>query len=166
MEDFKFWVLAAGNAHRLPEKEIVFFCQWFQARGISEEIYLPGHSRRWWMLWLKQEYPKYRDITEISEQIKRPEAKKESKDSTPEAHISRKSGSYTKSLGASFAKDSKASISGKSIDINVECFKCHKKGHYADKCSDAKGKDGKGFFKRQKLDSSNTHQSRKRKRNR
>ena len=35
VEDFKFWVLAAGNAHRLPEKEIVIFCQWFQARGIS-----------------------------------------------------------------------------------------------------------------------------------
>ena len=25
LDDFKFWVMAAGNAHRLPEKEIVKF---------------------------------------------------------------------------------------------------------------------------------------------
>ena len=37
-----------------------------------------------------------RDVIEISERIKRPEVKKESKDGTPEAHISRKSGSSTK----------------------------------------------------------------------
>ena len=63
--------------------------------------------------------------------------------------MSRKSGSYTKTpIGASFAKDSKASISGKSRNIkDVECFKCNKKRHYANKYPDAKGKDGKGFFK-------------------
>ena len=31
---------------------------------------------------------------------------------------------------------------------DVECFKCHKKGHYANKCPDAKSKvDRKGFLK-------------------
>ena len=31
-EDFKFWVMAAGNAHRLLEKDIVLcFCQWSHA---------------------------------------------------------------------------------------------------------------------------------------
>ena len=35
---------------------------------------------------------------------------------------------------------------------DIECFKCHKKGHYANKCPDAKGKDGKGFFKVRQLE--------------
>ena len=30
---------------------------------------------------------------------------------------------------------------------NIECFECHKKEHYANKCPDAKRKDGKGYFK-------------------
>ena len=29
----------------------------------------------------------------------------------------------------------------------MECFKCHKKGHNANKCPDAKAKGGKGYFK-------------------
>ena len=76
------------------------------------------------------------------------------KDGTPEANISRKPGIYTKTLiRASFANDSEASISGKSIDIkDVECFKCHKKGNYSNKCPDAKGKDGKEFFKLRQLE--------------
>ena len=71
-----------------------------------------------------------------------------------EASISKKSGSHTKSpIGASFAKDSKPSNSGNARDIkDVECFKCHKKGHYANKCPDAKEKDGKGYFKARQLD--------------
>ena len=96
----------------------------------------------------------YRDKIEISDHIKRPEAKKEQKDRTPEAHISRKSGSYTKApIRASFANDSKALIFGKSIDIkDVEYFNCHKKGYSANKCPDAKGKDGKGFFEVRQLE--------------
>ena len=35
---------------------------------------------------------------------------------------------------------------------DVECFKCHKKGHYANKCPDAKSKDGKDFFKVRQLE--------------
>jgi len=35
-----------------------------------------------------------------------------------------------------------------SMDIKeVEFFKCHKKGHYANKCTDAKAKHGRRFFK-------------------
>ena len=32
VEDYKFWVLATGNDHRIPEKEIVSedFCDWAQ----------------------------------------------------------------------------------------------------------------------------------------
>ena len=60
--------------------------------------------------------------------------------------ISRKQGFASKTpSGASFAK---VSNPGKTIDLkDVECFKCHKKGHYANTCPDAKSKDGKGFFK-------------------
>ena len=66
-----------------------------------------------------------------------------------EAPIFRKSGRNTKSpIGASFAKDSKSSNAGNTTDIkDVECFKCHKKGHYANKFADVKAKDGKGYFK-------------------
>ena len=44
-------------------------------------------------------------------------------------------------------KDAKVSSSGKTMDLeDVKCFKCHKKGHYANKCPDAKTKKGKGYF--------------------
>ena len=57
---------------------------------------------------------------------------------------------------ASFAKDSKVSSSANTVDIkDVEYFKCHKKGHYTNKCPDAKEKDGKGFKVGQIEDSSN-----------
>ena len=91
---------------------------------------------------------------EISDGIKRPEVKKDSKDRIPDASISRKAGSNTKApIGAPFANDSKQSNSGNTRDIkDVECFKCHKKGHYANKCPDAKAKDGKGYFKARQLE--------------
>ena len=34
----------------------------------------------------------------------------------------------------------------------MECFKCLKKGHYADKCPESKAKDGKGSMKMGKID--------------
>ena len=88
-------------------------------------------------------------IIEISNQIKRPEVKKDSKYRMSEASIPRKSGSYTKApIGASFAKDSKPSNAGNTRDIkDVECFKCHKKGHYANKCPiRCKGKRWEGIL--------------------
>ena len=54
---------------------------------------------------------------------------------------------------ASFAKEPKLSNAGKPMDLkDVECFKCHKKWHYANKRPDAKAKDGKGFFKVRRLE--------------
>ena len=35
---------------------------------------------------------------------------------------------------------------------NVECYRCHKKGHYANKCPEAKPKDSKGTFKVRKVE--------------
>ena len=66
-------------------------------------------------------------------------------------------GSYPGNKGAlsevSFAKDTKESNPAKTMDLkDVECFKCHKKGHYANKCPDAKSKDEKGFFKVRQLE--------------
>ena len=66
----------------------------------------------------------------------------------------RKQGSNSKApSGAFFVKDAKVSSSGKTMDLkDIECFKCHKKGHYANKCPDAKAKDGKGHFKVRQLE--------------
>ena len=48
----------------------------------------------------------------------------------------------------SFVKDAKVSNTGKTTDLkDVECFKCHKKGRYTNKCPNAKAKEGKGCFK-------------------
>ena len=62
-----------------------------------------------------------------------------------EGPISRKQGFTSKTpCGASLAKEMKVSNPAKTMDLKeVECFKCHKKGNYANKCPDAKGKDGK-----------------------
>jgi len=35
---------------------------------------------------------------------------------------------------------------------NVDCYRCHKKGHYANKCPEAKSKDSKGTFKVRKME--------------
>jgi len=50
-------------------------------------------------------------------------------------------------------KEAKGSSSGKTVDLmDIECFKCHKKRHYANKRSDAKAKEGKGYFKVRQLE--------------
>ena len=92
----------------------------------------------------------------MSEQIMRLEPKKDAKDRSAHGPISRKQGISSKTLyGASFAKETKVSNSVKTIDLkDVECFKCHKKGHCANKCPDVKSKDGKYFFKVRQLEES------------
>jgi len=34
----------------------------------------------------------------------------------------------------------------------VECFSCHKKGYYVDKCPEIKAKEAKGVFKFRKME--------------
>ena len=47
VEDFKFWVLEAGNAHRLLEKEIVkMFMSGLKPEGFREEIYSRAFERK------------------------------------------------------------------------------------------------------------------------
>ena len=115
VEDFKFWILAAGNAHRLPQKEIVkMFVSGLKLEVFREEIY----SRAFEtlvdvMAEIRHELAKYRDIIEISERIKRPEPKKDAKDRIADGTISRKQGFASKaSSGASFAKEPKVSNAG------------------------------------------------------
>jgi len=84
----------------------------------------------------RYESSNYRNIIEISERITRPEVRKDAKDRTPDAHISRKQGSYNKAPAGRYfcVKDAKVSNSVKKIDVkDVKCFRCHKKGHYANK---------------------------------
>jgi len=117
---FKFWVMAAGNAHRIPEKEIAkLFVSGLKPDIFSEEIYARScESLVDAMAETRNELSNYREIMEISDRIKRPEVKKDSKDWMPDGAISRKSGSHTKApIGASFAKDSKPSNSGNTRDI-------------------------------------------------
>ena len=77
-----------------------------------------------------------------------PRVENESKDRTPESHISRKLSIPKTPTGVSFVKDSKVFNSAKTMDIrDFKCFTCHKKGNFPNKCSDATGKDGKDFFR-------------------
>ena len=86
----------------------------------------------------------YHDIIEI------PEVKNDSKDRMP--HDPGNQGATPRLLLERLAKNSKPSNAGKTTDIKyVGCFKCHKKGHYAKKCPDAKAKDEKGYFKVRQL---------------
>jgi len=91
VEDFRFWVLAAGNAHSIPEKDIVKN----SVSGLKPEVFREEiYSRAFETLMdvmakSRHELVNDRDIIEISERITRPEAKNESKDSTPESHISK-----------------------------------------------------------------------------
>ena len=120
VEDFKFWVLAAGNAYRLPAKEIAnFFVSGLKPNIFREEIYSRScESLVDVLAETRHELANNRDIMEISDRIKRPEVKKDSKDRMPETTISKKSGSNTKApIGAIFAKDSKPSNSGNTRNI-------------------------------------------------
>ena len=99
-------MLAAGHAHRLPEKDIVMiFVNDIKPDIFREEIY----SRSFEtlvdvMAETRHELANYCDIIEISERIKRPKVKKVRK---PEAHISRKSGNCAKApVGASLSEES------------------------------------------------------------
>ena len=91
VEDFKFWLMEAGNAHRLPEKEIAkifvsvlkpdIFCEKIYSRSCESLVDVVVETRH--------ELSKYRDIMEIFDRIKRPEVKKDSKDRMPDATISK-----------------------------------------------------------------------------
>jgi len=139
VEYFKFWVMAADLAHRIPEKEIV---ECF-ANGLKSEIL---------------SLATYWDIFEISEHIKKPEVKKDFKGrphyvaSATTNNISPKAFSGSSPVSSS-SYSNKSGKDFKEIDLkDVDCFQCHKKGHYANKCPEIKSKESKGVFKVQKME--------------
>ena len=94
----------------------------------------------------------YRDILEISDRVKKSEPKKEflkeKKDYDQSASSFKKMGEANSSPGASFSGYKKPESFSVEKDMkDVECFKCHKKGQYANKCPEIKAKDAKGSFK-------------------
>ena len=69
VEDFKFWLLAAGNAHRLPEKEIVkMFVSGLNPEVFRKEIYSRSFEALVDVMAEKRhELANYRDNIEIFE---------------------------------------------------------------------------------------------------
>ena len=67
VEEFKFWVMATGNAHRLPEKEIVkMFVHGLKPEIFREEIYSRAfESLVDVMAETRHELENYRDIMDI-----------------------------------------------------------------------------------------------------
>ena len=105
----------------------------------------------------REELSTYRDILEISDRVKKSEPKKEftkeKKDYSQSASSFKKKGEANSSTGASFSGYKKpASFSAEKDMKDVECFKCHKKGHYANKCPEIKAKDTKGPLKARKME--------------
>ena len=55
--------------------------------------------------------------------------------------------------GATYSPYKKSGTFGAKDDLkDVECYKCHKKGHYANKCPEIKAKDTKGPLKARKME--------------
>ena len=83
--------MAEGNAHRLPEKEIVkMFVSGLKPKIFREEIYSRAFETLLdVMAETKHELANYRDIMEIFERIKRPEPRKDSKDRNADDPIPR-----------------------------------------------------------------------------
>ena len=60
-------------------------------------------------------------------------------------------------MGSTFSgykKPGKFSVENDMNDVECCCFKCHKMGHYANKCPEIKAKDTIGAFKGRKVDES------------
>jgi len=97
-------VSSTRNAHRLPEKEIVKIFE----SGLKPEIFHEEICSRSFeslvnvMDETRHELSSCRDIIEISQRIKRPKVKKNSKDKNPKAHVPRKSGSTPRPDGRMF----------------------------------------------------------------
>ena len=81
VEDFKFWVMA-GLAHRIPENEIVkCFVNRLNPEIFKEEMFsMSCDTLVEVMAATRADLATNRDILEISEQIKKPEVKKDFKE--------------------------------------------------------------------------------------
>jgi hypothetical protein len=146
VEDFKFWIQVAGEPHKVPEKELAKMF----VSGLKPDIFRAEISSRACeslrdaIAESRAELAVYRELLDITERMKKSEVKKSTKDSGPSE--------APKKPGKSFTPI-KTSPAGKTKDLkDVECFHCHKKGHYANKCPEIKVKDAKGAFKVRKVE--------------
>ena len=103
----------------------------------------------------REELSTYRVILEISERIKKVEPKKEfskPRKDFPTAVSNFKKGGENNFLAGASPGIFKKSGSSRVDDLkDVECFKCHKKVHYANKRPEFKVKDGKAPMKIAKI---------------
>jgi len=89
--------MEVGNDHRLPEKEIVnMFVSGLKSVIFREKIYSAFETPVDVIAETRHELANYRYIMEITERIKRPERKKDSKDRSTDVPLSWKQGSYSK----------------------------------------------------------------------
>jgi len=81
VDDFRFWVNAAGRAHRLLEKEIAkMFVTGLKPDLFREEIYSRScETLQEAMDESRAELSTYRDILEITDRVKKADVKKEKK---------------------------------------------------------------------------------------
>jgi len=102
----------------------------------------------------REELSTYRDILEIPERIKKWNLKRNflnpGKIFQQRFQIL-KGRENTFSVGTSPGSFKKSGSSRVDDLMDVECFKCHKKGHYANKCPESKAKDGKAPMKVRKI---------------
>ena len=98
----------------------------------------------------------YRDILEISDRIKKVEPKKEffkpRKDFPTAVSNFKRGAKVLFQRGVSWRFQKSGSPSPRVDDLkDVECFKCHKMGQYANKCPESKAKDEKASIKVRKI---------------
>ena len=99
-------------------------------------------------------------VLEISERVKKPDVKKDFKErphnvaSATNKNFSPKTLSGSSPVSSSYSNKSGKDFEEKDLK-DVECFKCRKKGHYANKCPKIMSKEkSKGVFKVRKEDQS------------
>ena len=116
---------------------------WRMSSGKPEQNYL--HIGIYW-----------RSLIELKKVEPKKEFFKPRKDFPAAVSNFKKGGENNSSAGAPFSGFKKSgSASSRGDDLkDVECFKCHKKGHYANKCPEIKVKDGKPPVKVRKMDDS------------
>ena len=98
-------------------------------------------------------YSVKKSTLEVVRCCKKPWTNQEKKD-PPYSHGVARTTADTKAYGGSDPYISKKTGNlPNAVDMkNVECYRCHKKGHDANKCPEAKLKDSKGTFKVRKME--------------
>ena len=140
----------------MPEKEIAKnFVSGLKPDLFREEIYARScETLQEAMDESRAQLSTYREFLEFGDRVKKPDVKKDKRDQSYSAGVAKRTAD-TKASGGSYPNIAKKTPgnSAKAVDMaEVECYRCHKKGHYANKCPEAKAKDSKGVFKARKME--------------